>query len=74
MTPGRALATIGRLMPIVRCPGCGVRQYAAATYASLAACVECQTPLPTTRATGRPRFLPFDRRIERTAAERRTAS
>jgi hypothetical protein len=61
-------------MPIVRCPVCGVRQYAAAPYASRAECVVCQTPLETSRAAARPRFLPFDRRIERTPVDERTAS
>lgn len=74
MTRGQALASIGSLVRIVRCPRCGLRQYAPALYATRAECVECQTPLQTSRAAGRPRFLPFDRRIERTTVEERKAS
>jgi hypothetical protein len=61
-------------MPIVMCPCCGLSQYAPASYANRAECVVCQTSLPTSRAAGRPRFLPFDRRIERAAVEDRAGS
>jgi hypothetical protein len=35
--------------------------------------VRCDTRLQTTRTAPRPRFLPFDRRIERTSVKERTA-
>jgi hypothetical protein len=74
MTRGSAPATIGSLVPMVRCPRCRLPQYAATAYASRAACVRCDTPLQTPRAAPRARFLPFDLRIERTSVEERTAS
>ena len=74
MTRPRADATIDRIMPIVTCPCCALRQYAPASYTTRAECVACQEPLHTSRATGRPRFLPFDRRIERETVEERAAS
>ena len=74
MTRPRAGATIRRVMPIVTCPCCKLRQYAPASYTTRAECVVCQEPLKTSRATGSPRFLPFDRRIERETVKERAAS
>jgi hypothetical protein len=48
-------------MPIVRCPRCGLRQYAPATYTCRAECVRCDAPLqPAKVATA-----PIYRRPER---------
>jgi hypothetical protein len=73
MTATRRAATIHRV-PIVKCLCCGLSQYAPASYTNRAECVVCQTLLATSRATGRPRFLPFDRRIERATVEDRVGS
>jgi len=32
-------------VPIVECPSCGVRQYAAASYVETPRCIDCGTPL-----------------------------
>ncbi|MEA2381522.1 MAG: hypothetical protein QOH72_1493 [Solirubrobacteraceae bacterium] len=61
-------------MPIVTCPRCGLSQYAPASYTTRAECVVCQEPLRTPRAPERPRFLPFDRRIERETLDERALS
>jgi hypothetical protein len=61
-------------MPIVTCPCCRLSQYAPASYTTRAECVVCQEPLQTSRVTARPRFLPFDRRIERGTVAERAAS
>jgi lipase len=42
-------------VPMVKCPRCGLRQYAPTPYAGRAQCVECEAPLLPSKVVGRPR-------------------
>ena len=37
-------------MPLVDCPRCGIRQYAAIAYVAQPRCVACDAPLPRQRS------------------------